>query len=137
MMGVAYMSILCLLLCLCVLCHILSLPYCAGLVSSEDTVCVIGSSHSAILVLINLLEMEDGPKVLNLYRSPLRYAKYLPDGRIVLDNYGLKVCTSKECISAASQPGCVWQARHSSIELLKRNAWLLAHMHALSDLVCA
>ena len=62
------------------------------LVSHKDTVCVVGSSHSAILVLMNLLEMENGPQVLNLYRSPLKYAKFLPDGTIILDNTGLKVC---------------------------------------------
>ncbi|KAK9815097.1 hypothetical protein WJX73_007434 [Symbiochloris irregularis] len=62
----------------------------SGLVSSEDTVCVIGSSHSAVLVLMNLLEMRDGPKVVNLHRSPMKYAKYLTDGTIILDNTGLK-----------------------------------------------
>lgn len=62
-----------------------------GLVSAEDTVGVIGSSHSAILVLMNLLEMEPGPRVVNLYRSPLKYAKFLSDGIIILDNTGLKV----------------------------------------------
>jgi hypothetical protein len=66
----------------------------AGLVSPDETVGVIGSSHSAVLVLMNLLEMQNGPKVVNLYRSPLKYAKFLPDGRIVLDNTGLKVRAS-------------------------------------------
>lgn len=61
------------------------------LVSREDTVCVIGSSHSAVLVLMNLLEMHNGPKVVNLYRSPMKYAKFLSDGTIILDNTGLKV----------------------------------------------
>lgn len=65
---------------------------CAGLVSAQDTVCVVGSSHSAILVLMNLLEMESGPRVLNLYRSSLKYAEFKPDGTIILDNTGLKVC---------------------------------------------
>ena len=73
-----------------------SLPSCAGLVRPDETVAVVGSSHSAVLVLMNLLEMEDGPKVVNLYRSPLRYAKFVdggpPKGYIVLDNTGLKVC---------------------------------------------
>lgn len=59
--------------------------------SAEDTVGVIGSSHSAILVLMNLLEMEPGPRVVNLYRSPLKYAKFLSDDTIILDNTGLKV----------------------------------------------
>jgi hypothetical protein len=65
--------------------------FCAGLVSSSDTVGVIGSSHSAVLVLMNLLEMQHGPQVVNLFRSPLKYAKYLPNGTIILDNTGLKV----------------------------------------------
>lgn len=63
-----------------------------GLVSRDDRVCVIGSSHSAVLVLMNLLEMDDGPNVLNLYRSRFKYAKFLEDGTIILDNTGLKVC---------------------------------------------
>lgn len=61
------------------------------MVSHGDKVCVIGSSHSAILVLMNLLEMEAGPNVLNLYRSPFKYAKFLEDGTVILDNTGLKV----------------------------------------------
>ena len=58
--------------------------------TSADTVGVVGSSHSAILVLRNLLEGEVAPKVLNLYRSPLLYAQFLPDQRIMYDNTGLK-----------------------------------------------
>lgn len=40
---------------------------------------------------MNLLEMENGPRVVNLYRSSLKYAKFRSDGTIVLDNTGLKV----------------------------------------------
>ncbi|KAK9820665.1 hypothetical protein WJX74_002371 [Apatococcus lobatus] len=65
-------------------------PRLPGHVSSEDTVCVIGSSHSAILVLKNLLDMKSGPKVINLYRSDLKYAREAPGGAIILDNTGLK-----------------------------------------------
>ena len=64
----------------------------AGHVTSEDTVCVVGSSHSAILVLMNLLDMRNGPEVVNLYRSDLKYAQESPTGAIILDNTGLKVC---------------------------------------------
>ena len=64
----------------------------AGHVTSEDTVCVVGGSHSAILVLMNLLDMHNGPKVVNLYRSDLRYARETPSGAFILDNTGLKVC---------------------------------------------
>jgi len=52
---------------------------------------VVGSSHSAILVLMNLLEMKNGPRVVNLHRSSLKYAKFRDDGTIILDNTGLKV----------------------------------------------
>ena len=68
-----------------------ALDCCTGQVKSDDTVCVVGSSHSAILVLMNLLEMKNGPCVVNLYRSSLKYAKFRDDGTIVLDNTGLKV----------------------------------------------
>ena len=59
-------------------------------VKSEDVVGVVGSSHSAILCLRNLLESKLAPRVVNLYRSPLLYAVHLPDGRIMHDNTGLK-----------------------------------------------
>lgn len=62
-------------------------------VSKEDTVGVFGSSHSAILVLANLLEA--GVKqVINFYRSPHRYAVYLDDW-ILYDATGLKGFTAK------------------------------------------
>lgn len=62
-----------------------------GLVSPEDVVGVVGSSHSAVLVLRNLLELgEKAPKVVvNLFRSPLLYAQYMAD-YILYDNTGLK-----------------------------------------------
>ncbi|GAX82643.1 hypothetical protein CEUSTIGMA_g10069.t1 [Chlamydomonas eustigma] len=60
------------------------------LVTSGDVVGVVGSSHSAVLVLRNILEAANPPsKVLNLYRSPLLYAEYM-DGWIKYDNTGLK-----------------------------------------------
>ena len=59
-------------------------------VKPEDVVGVVGSSHSAILCLRNLLESKVAPRVINLYRSPLLYAAHLPDGRIMHDNTGLK-----------------------------------------------
>ncbi len=40
---------------------------------------------------MNLLEMKNGPRVVNLYRSSLKYAKFRDDGTIILDNTGLKV----------------------------------------------
>ena len=79
----------------------------AGLVSSDDTVGVVGSSHSAVLVLMNLLEMQDGPKVVNLYRSPLKYAKFLADGTIVLDNTGLKVSKNPQLTCQGTSHACI------------------------------
>lgn len=57
-------------------------------VERNDVIGVFGSSHSAILVLANLLELH--PKmVINFYRSPHLYAIELEDW-IVFDNIGLK-----------------------------------------------
>lgn len=56
--------------------------------SEEDTVAVFGSSHSAILVLKNLVEHKVN-KIINFYRSPLKYAVYLDDW-ILFDDTGLK-----------------------------------------------
>ena len=63
----------------------------AGKISDSDTVGVIGSSHSAVLVLRNLLEGSVRPKkVLNFYRSPFKYAVDMPGDWILYDNTGLK-----------------------------------------------
>jgi hypothetical protein len=56
--------------------------------SPKDTVAVFGSSHTAIIVLYNLLAAGVG-KVINFYRSPLKYAVYLNDW-ILFDDSGLK-----------------------------------------------
>lgn len=57
-------------------------------ISSQDIIGVFGSSHSAILVLSNLLELK--PKMVhNFYRSPHLYAIELKEW-IVFDNVGLK-----------------------------------------------
>lgn len=56
--------------------------------SAEDTIAVFGSSHSAIIVLENLLNLPI-KKVINFYRTPLRYAVYKEEG-ILFDNTGLK-----------------------------------------------
>lgn len=52
------------------------------------TVAVFGSSHSAMIALPNLLATPLR-KVINFYRSPLRYAVYLQDW-ILFDDTGLK-----------------------------------------------
>jgi len=60
--------------------------------SERDRVALFGSSHSAILVLQNLLHLP--VDVINFYRSPLRYAIHLKD-QILFDNTGLKATTAK------------------------------------------
>ncbi len=52
------------------------------------TVAVFGSSHSSMIALPNLLR-NPVEKVINFYRSPLRYAVYLDDW-ILFDDTGLK-----------------------------------------------
>ncbi len=61
--------------------------------SKEDTVAVFGSSHSAILIIRNLLENCSLKKVINFYQSPLRYAVYMDDW-ILFDDTGLKGTTA-------------------------------------------
>ncbi len=57
-------------------------------VSSNDTVGVFGSSHSAVLILQNLVN-EKVKKIINFYRSPLLYAIYY-DNWVLYDDCGLK-----------------------------------------------
>lgn len=62
-----------------------------SLFGPKDTVAVVGSSHSAMLVLKDIAEMDQKPaRIINFYRSPLKFAEYLPDDRIKHDNTGLK-----------------------------------------------
>jgi hypothetical protein len=62
----------------------------AKIVNHADVIGVFGSSHSAIMAIRNLLELEGRPKlVVNFYRSPLRYAIDYGDW-ILYDNTGLK-----------------------------------------------
>jgi len=55
----------------------------------EDTIAVFGSSHSAIIILENLIEKTNVKKVINFYLAPLRYAVYFEDW-ILFDDTGLK-----------------------------------------------
>ncbi|MDF1796012.1 MAG: FAD-dependent oxidoreductase [Coxiellaceae bacterium] len=64
----------------------------ASEVNPDNTIAVFGSSHSAVLVIKNLLE--HGCKVINFYRSPLLYAIYHDDW-IEYDNTGLKGLASQ------------------------------------------
>ena len=53
-------------------------------------VAVLGSSHSAVLVLKNLAEAAAAPPIVNFYRSPFLFAEYLDETTILNDNTGLK-----------------------------------------------
>lgn len=60
----------------------------AGAIQPDDTIAVFGSSHSAILILKNLVDLS-AAKIINFYLEPCRYA--LPMGDWILyDNTGLK-----------------------------------------------
>src|SRR5262249_46264655 len=56
------------------------------------TVAVFGSSHSSMIVLPHLLRLPV-EKVINFYRSPLKFAVYLDDW-ILFDDTGLKGCAA-------------------------------------------
>lgn len=61
-------------------------------VGPGDSVAVFGSSHTAIIALYQLMDLvKSYPdlKVINFYRSPLKFAEYHP-GWILHDNTGLK-----------------------------------------------
>jgi hypothetical protein len=62
-------------------------------IGPQDTIAVFGSSHSAILVLANLIELK-AKKVINFYRSPHKYAIFLEDW-ILYDDTGLKGFSAK------------------------------------------
>ena len=60
-------------------------------VKATDRILVIGSSHSAILVLKNLTDLHHPPlDIVNVWKDPLLYAEYMPDDWILYDNTGLK-----------------------------------------------
>ncbi len=62
-------------------------------IDPDDTIAVFGSSHSAILVLANLMALK-AKKIINFYRSPHKYAVFL-DGWILFDDTGLKGFSAK------------------------------------------
>src|SRR5690606_32913046 len=69
----------------------------AGLVAGlAGDVAVVGSSHSAVLVLKNLAEgplaagTAGGRRIKNFARAPFKYAEYLDETTIRYDNTGLK-----------------------------------------------
>jgi thioredoxin reductase len=65
----------------------------AKVCTSNDTIAVFGSSHSAILIIRYLLESTNSAQVINFYRSPLCYAIDLGN-EILFDNTGLKGTTA-------------------------------------------
>ena len=62
-------------------------------IKPSDVVTVVGSSHTAVILLRTLLEQTQCKAVINLYKAPLRYAVYL-DGWILFDDTGLKGSTA-------------------------------------------
>lgn len=66
----------------------LSSHHVSNMFTSNDTVAVFGSSHSAILVLKNLVDV-GVKRIVNFYKKPLRYAVEVQN-KIVFDNTGLK-----------------------------------------------
>lgn len=60
----------------------------SGLVSSDDTVAVVGGSHSAILILKYLYELRT-KRIVNLYKHPISYFYDMGDGNETAHN-GLK-----------------------------------------------
>ncbi len=59
-----------------------------GQVTSEDTVAVVGSAHSAVLVLKNLSELPVG-RIINFYKTPFVYTQDM-GGWLLYSSSGLK-----------------------------------------------
>lgn len=76
-----------------------------SIVNANSTYAVFGSSHSAIIIVRHLVEL-GVKKVINFYRSPLRYAINMGDWTL-FDNTGLKGQTAtwaKEYIDGSLPP---------------------------------
>jgi len=63
-------------------------------VTEDDTVAIFGSSHTAIILIRNLLETTKVKQIVNFYRDPLKYAMYMKDW-ILFDDTGLKGDTAR------------------------------------------
>jgi len=63
-------------------------------ITPTDHVLVIGSSHTAVILIRTLLEQSTAQHVYNAYRDPLRYALYMDDW-ILFDDTGLKGDTAR------------------------------------------
>lgn len=60
-------------------------------IKENDVVAVVGSSHSSMVVIKNLVELRESPKkIMCFYIEELKFAEYLPEGWILYDNTGLK-----------------------------------------------
>lgn len=60
----------------------------AKVINKQHTYAVFGSSHSAMIIIRHLVELQ-AKKIINFYRSPCRYAVEMGDW-ILFDNTGLK-----------------------------------------------
>ncbi|GJM06346.1 MAG: pyridine nucleotide-disulfide oxidoreductase [marine bacterium B5-7] len=77
----------------------------SGMVQEKDKVAVFGSSHSAMIIIKNLLDA-GASQVVNFYLQPIRYAVPM-DGWTLYDNTGLKGKTAawvRENLSAKTHP---------------------------------
>ncbi|KAI8820365.1 pyridine nucleotide-disulfide oxidoreductase-domain-containing protein [Fimicolochytrium jonesii] len=74
--------------------HALCIETLCTKVKPTDNVAVFGSSHSAIMIVRDLLACGVS-NVVNFYQSPLIYAVFYPDGTILHDNTGLKGKTAE------------------------------------------
>jgi len=88
-------------------------------VDPKDCIAVFGSSHSAILVLANLMNIKVR-KVINFYRSAHQYAVYLKDW-ILYDDTGLKGSTA------------AWAKQHIDHTLPKNMSRVLITEHTFSE----
>ena len=60
------------------------------IMKTDDVVAVIGSSHSSMVVIKNLVEMKESPKkIICFHKEPLKFAEYMTDW-ILYDFTGLK-----------------------------------------------
>ena len=63
-------------------------------IQPTDRVLIVGSSHTAVILIRTLLEQSSAEHVYNAYRDPLRYALYMDD-LILFDDTGLKGDTAR------------------------------------------
>jgi hypothetical protein len=87
-------------------------------VKGNETIGVFGSSHSAILVVRNLIEHTEC-RIINFYRSPLVYAVYFDDW-IMFDDTGLKGNTAD------------WAREHLDGKLSHRMQRVYSNDHAIT-----